>query len=46
VRAPQLKDPWRKAAKARQLLAEPALGALHAFLDKDISVVPQSKEIL
>jgi len=42
VRAPQLKEPWRKAAKARQLLAEPALGALHAFLDEDISVVPQA----
>ena len=42
VRAPQLKEPWRKAAKSRQLLAEPALGALHAFLDEDISVVPQA----
>ena len=42
ARAPQLKEPWRKAAKARQVLAEPALGALHAFLDEAISVVPQA----
>ena len=42
ARAPQLKEPWRKAAKARQVLAEPALGALHAFLDEAVSVVPQA----
>jgi len=40
-RAPQLKEPWRKEAKARQLLAEPAVAALNAFLDETISVVPQ-----
>ena len=40
-RAPQLKEPWRKEAKARQLITEPAREALARFLDEDISVVPQ-----
>ncbi len=41
MRAPQLKEPWRKAAKSRQLLTEPAMDALKAFLDEEISVMPQ-----
>jgi len=42
AKAPVLKEPWRKAAKARQLLAEPAMVALNAFLDEAISIVPQA----
>lgn len=41
-RAPQLKEPWRKDSKARQLLAEPARAALTNYLDEDVSVVPQA----
>jgi len=33
AKAPVLKEPWRKVAKARQVLVEPAMGVLNAFLD-------------
>jgi hypothetical protein len=43
IRAPQLKEPWRKAEKSRQLLDEHAMDTLRSFLDEELSVVPHSE---
>ena len=41
VRAPQLREPWRKAERSRQLLEPAASDALRTFLDEELLVVPQ-----